>query len=119
MSYLIFIEQNTVAENLIKVPSDQSSDHLDTKSATKPNILPAMGGKSSTMQVLVSSNSNNPAALRSETKSGVAEVGPGPLLKDQVKFKSLGDLHMEKGLPIAPRYNTLYSPFTVYKLNGL
>ena len=54
------------------------------------------------MQVLVSSNSNNPAALRSESKLTV-ESGQGPLLKDQIKFKSLGDLHMEKGLPTLPR----------------
>ena len=58
--------------------------------------------KNTTIQVLVSSNSNNPAALRSETKSGV-EVSSTPFLKDQTKFKSLGDLHMEKGLPSVPR----------------
>ena len=97
-----------MVDNLIKVSRDQSSDGIDNESSTESNQLPATGVKSSTMQVLVSSNSNNPAALRSETKSSV-EVGPGPLLKDQVKFKSLGDLHMEKGLPIAPRYCTYFS----------
>ena len=62
----------------------------------------AAESKSSTIQVLVSSNSNNPAALRSQTKSG-AEHGSTPFLRDQTKFKSLGDLHMEKGLPTVPR----------------
>jgi hypothetical protein len=43
-------------------------------------------------------------AFRSETRSGVeADVGKVTLLKDQTKFKSLGDLHMEKGLPPVPR----------------
>ena len=81
-----------------------SSNKLgNNASNTRENVI-ATPSKNSTIQVLVSSNSNNPAALRSETRSGV-EIGVGsiPLLKDQTKFKSLGDLHMEKGLPPVPR----------------
>merc|ERR1711951_296191 len=73
------------------------------------------------MQVLVASNSNKPT-LSGHQGPGLAakkqsvpptEVAPEQSsvvnnLQNQTKFKSLGDLHMEKGLPAAvppPRYN--------------
>ena len=88
---------------MIKISGNQLSDDVVKENKIKPKISNIPGGsKNSTMQVLVSSNSNNSAALRSETKSGV-ESTQVPLLKDQMKFKSLGDLHMEKGLPTVPR----------------
>ena len=84
------------------------SDDVVKENQIKPKLSNTPGSsKNSTMQVLVSSNSNNSAALRSETKSGV-ESSQVPLLKDQMKFKSLGDLHMEKGLPSLPRYCDTY-----------
>jgi hypothetical protein len=90
-------------ENLLS--NESSSDNLCSNdvSNTRENTVPTPS-TTSTIQVLVSSNSNNPAALRSETRLGVElGVGSAPLLKDQTKFKSLGDLHMEKGLPPVPR----------------
>ena len=85
------------------MPADSLSNNLENENMGTNKLSNATdGSKISTMQVLVSSNSNNPAALRSETKLTV-ESGQGPLLKDQIKFKSLGDLHMEKGLPSLPR----------------
>ena len=93
---------------MIKISGNQLSDDVVKENKIKPKISNIPGGsKNSTMQVLVSSNSNNSAALRSETKSGV-ESTQVPLLKDQMKFKSLGDLHMEKGLPSLPRYCDTY-----------
>merc|ERR1711951_205934 len=71
------------------------------------------------MQVLVASNSNKPT-LSGHQGPGLAakkqsvpptEVAPEQSsvvnnLQNQTKFKSLGDLHMEKGLPaVPPRYN--------------
>ena len=85
------------------MPADSLSNNLENENmGTNKHSNATDGSKISTMQVLVSSNSNNPAALRSESKLTV-ESGQGPLLKDQIKFKSLGDLHMEKGLPSLPR----------------
>ena len=75
---------------------------LSRDCSTAQELLVSQGTTSSAMQVLVSSNSNNPAALRSEARS-VTDVESVTLLKDQTKFKSLGDLHMEKGLPATPR----------------
>ena len=51
------------------------------------------------IQVLVSSNSNNP---KSESRKKDENQ-----IQNQTKFKSLGDLHMEKGLPATPRYGRL------------
>ena len=90
-------------DKTIKTSVDRLSNNLLNGNENESNVSNSTEtAKISTMQVLVSSNSNNPAALRSETKSSL-ENGQGPLLKDQMKFKSLGDLHMEKGLPTLPR----------------
>lgn len=53
--------------------------------------------------VLSSSNTNSPIVLCSEATCSVTDVGAVPLVKDQSKFKSLQDLHIEKGLPATPR----------------
>ena len=90
-----------VTDNLLSKECSSSNICSNDVSNTHENII-STPSQNSTIQVLVSSNSNNPAALRSETRSGV-DLGSVPLLKDQTKFKSLGDLHMEKGLPPVPR----------------
>ena len=92
---------------------EQSNGSLPTKASTSsivhikdPSSITRQTNvsqsKNPSIQVLLSSNSNNPAALRTEVRSGT-DLEPVALLKDQTKFKSLGDLHMEKGLPPVPR----------------
>ena len=56
--------------------------------------------KDGKMQVLVASNSNDPRN---------SEENP---IQNQTKFKSLGDLHMEKGLPATPRYLSIKRTLT-------
>ena len=67
------------------------------------------------MQVLVASNSNKPGGggnpRKSDSGSNSSDKDSNNL-QNQTKFKSLGDLHMEKGLPPAPRYTSKFARIT-------
>jgi len=77
----------------------------DEESDSVQEVLSVEGGGAAAakMQVLVASNSNNP--IRKSNGNGEESLnGSSNSLQSQTKFKSLGDLHMEKGLPATPRY---------------
>ena len=68
------------------------------------------------MQVLVASNSNKPGGgggnpRKSDSGTNSSDKDSNNL-QNQTKFKSLGDLHMEKGLPPAPRYTSKFARIT-------
>merc|ERR1711974_559755 len=109
--------------------SDPSSDLSDSRApgiSQATTAVPSTQAAGNKMQVLVASNSNKPSRQSSYSRastegnltpgggvannkdihSGITSEGPegSNNLQNQTKFKSLGDLHMEKGLPSAPRY---------------
>jgi len=110
--------------------SDPSSDLSDSRApgiSQATTAAPPTQAAGNKMQVLVASNSNKPSRQSSYSRastegnlttgggvannkdnirSGITPEGSegSNNLQNQTKFKSLGDLHMEKGLPSAPRY---------------
>ena len=64
------------------------------------------------MQVLVASNSNKPGGGNPRKSDSGSSDKDSNNLQNQTKFKSLGDLHMEKGLPPAPRYTSKFARIT-------
>ena len=81
------------------------------RSLTPESSATTATSEKSKMQVLVASNSNKPQPImHSGDRTSVSRKDQDHLnsLQNQTKFKSLGDLHMEKGLPAdvpPPRYN--------------
>merc|ERR1712150_215244 len=65
-------ESKNVSSNSNNRDNEEGNQIMKNPVSTMPRQSKSIGTpKNTTIQVLVSSNSNNPAALRSETKSGV------------------------------------------------